>query len=88
MGAIKFVCNGARVTRPGIIKFDTFKRGDLVTVKDEKYSKVLAIGRALEDSTTAINNIKGYVIENLHYIGDDFWESYKEIAPSKMREQN
>jgi len=87
MGAIKFVCNGARVTRPGIIKFDTFKRGDLVTVKDEKYSKVLAIGRALADSTTAINNIKGYVIENLHYIGDDFWESYKEIALSETREQ-
>jgi PUA domain protein len=88
MGAVKFVCNGARVTRPGIIKFDTFNRGDLVTVKDEKYSKVLAVGRALEDSTTAINNNKGYVIDNIHYIGDDFWESYKEINPLEMREQN
>ena len=88
MGAVKFVCNGARVTRPGIIKFDTFNRGDLVTVKDEKYSKVLAVGRALEDSNTAINNNKGYVIDNIHYIGDDFWESYKEINPLEMREQN
>ena len=88
MGAVKFVCNGARVTRPGIIKFDIFNRGDLVTVKDEKYSKVLAVGRALEDSNTAINNNKGYVIDNIHYIGDDFWESYKEINPLEMREQN
>ncbi|HYZ94861.1 MAG TPA: PUA domain-containing protein [Nitrososphaeraceae archaeon] len=88
MGAVKFVCNGARVTRPGIMKFDTFNKGDLVTVKDEKYSKVLAVGRALEDSNTAINNNKGYVIDNIHYIGDDFWESYKEINPLEMREQN
>ena len=87
MGAVKFVCNGARVTRPGIIKFDTFNRGDLVTVKDEKYSKVLAVGRALEDSAVAINSNKGYVIDNIHYIGDDFWESYKEITPLEMREQ-
>jgi malignant T-cell-amplified sequence len=88
MGAVKFVCNGARVTRPGIIKFDTFNRGDLVTVKDAKHSKVLAVGRALEDSATAINNNKGYVIDNIHYIGDDFWEYYKEINPLEMREQN
>jgi malignant T-cell-amplified sequence len=85
MGAIRFVCNGARVTRPGIIRFDAFGRGDLVTVKDEKYSKVLAVGRAIEDSATAIKSSKGYVIENLHHIGDDFWESYKEIAHTDTR---
>ena len=80
MGAIKFVCNGAKVMRPGIRKFDNFKKGDYVTVKDEKFSKTLAVGRALEDSETAIQNTKGYVIDNLHYIGDTFWESYKEIV--------
>lgn len=88
MGAVKFVCNGARVTRPGIIRLDNFDRGDLVTVKDEKYSKVLAVGRAIEDSTTAAKNTKGYVIENLHYIGDDFWESYKDIAPPDREDRN
>jgi PUA domain protein len=85
MGAIRFVCNGARVTRPGIIRFDAFVRGELVIVKDEKYSKVLAIGRAIEDSTMAINSTKGYVIENLHHIGDDFWEFYKEIVRTNTR---
>lgn len=81
MGAIKFVCNGAKIMRPGITRFDNFKKGDYVTVKDEKFSKILAVGRALEDSETAIQNTKGYVIDNLHYIGDTFWESYKEIVP-------
>ena len=81
MGAIKFVCNGAKIMRPGIVKFDTFKKGDLVTVKDVKFSKTLAVGRALEDSIISIQNEKGYVIDNLHYIGDPFWEYYKEIAP-------
>ena len=80
MGAIKFVCNGAKVMRPGIRRFDNFKKGDYVTVRDEKFSKILAIGRALEDSEIAIQNTKGYVIDNLHYIGDTFWESYKEIS--------
>ena len=34
MGAVKFVCNGARIMRPGITKFDTFKKDDIVIVKD------------------------------------------------------
>jgi predicted ribosome-associated RNA-binding protein Tma20 len=49
---------------------------------------VLAVGRAIEDSTTAAKNTKGYVIENLHYIGDDFWESYKNIAPPDRDNRN
>jgi malignant T-cell-amplified sequence len=81
MGAIKFVCNGAKIMRPGITKFDSFKKGDFVLVKDEKFSKVLAVGRALEDSVIAIQKTKGYIIENLHYIGDVFWESHKETVP-------
>jgi malignant T-cell-amplified sequence len=80
MGAIKFVCNGAKIMRPGIRRFGNFKKGDYVTVKDETFSKILAVGRALEDSEIAIQNTKGYVIDNLHYIGDTFWESYKEIS--------
>ncbi|MDP9287287.1 MAG: RNA-binding protein, partial [Thermoproteota archaeon] len=34
MGAIKFVCNGAKVMRPGITSFDNFKKDGIVTVKD------------------------------------------------------
>jgi PUA domain protein len=79
MGAVKFVCNGAKVMRPGIISFDSFKKGDIVVVKDQTHGKALAVGIALEDSEAAKTMAKGYVIENLHYISDKLWEAYKEI---------
>lgn len=79
MGAIKFVCNGAKVMRPGITSIDSFRKGDIIVVKDQKHGKVLAAGVALEDSETARLMAKGYVVENLHYISDKMWEAYKEI---------
>jgi PUA domain protein len=79
MGAVKFVCNGAKIMRPGITKFDTFKKDDIVIVKDQKYEKTLAVGLALENSEISASKSKGYVIDNLHYISDKFWEVYKEI---------
>jgi PUA domain protein len=66
--------------RPGITKFDTFHKGDIVGVKDQIHEKTLAVGIALEDSKTASNNSKGYVIDNLHYISDKFWEARKEFS--------
>jgi PUA-domain protein len=79
MGAVAFVCNGAKVMRPGIIGFDSFKKGDIIVVKDQTHGKVLAAGIALEDSETAKTMAKGYVVENLHYVSDKMWEAYKEI---------
>lgn len=79
MGAVKFVCNGAKVMRPGITSFDSFKKGDVVVVKDQTHGKALAVGVALEDSEAAKAMAKGYVVENLHYISDKMWEAYKEI---------
>lgn len=79
MGAVKFVCNGAKVMRPGITNFDSFKKGDIVVVKDQTHGKALAVGVALEDSESAKAMAKGYVVENLHYISDKMWEAYKEI---------
>lgn len=79
MGAVKFVCNGAKVMRPGITKFDSFKKGGIVLVKDQVHGKVLASGLALEDSENAHSMEKGYVIENLHYISDEMWEGFKQI---------
>jgi len=79
MGAVKFVCNGAKVMRPGITSFDSFKKGDVVVVKDQTHGKALAVGIALEDSEAAKAMAKGYVVENLHYISDKMWEAYKEI---------
>lgn len=79
MGAVKFVCNGAKVMRPGITNFDSFKKGDIVVVRDQTHGRFLAVGVALEDSEAAKAMPKGYVIENLHYISDKMWEAYKEI---------
>ena len=80
MGAIKFVCNGAKIMRPGITKFDIFKKDDIVIVKDEVHFKTLAAGIAMEDSEIAATKSKGYVIDNLHYVSDVFWEAHKQIV--------
>jgi PUA domain protein len=79
MGAVKFVCNGAKVMRPGITNFSPFKKGDIVMIKDQTHGKVIGVGVALENSEAAKAMAKGYVIENLHYISDKMWEAYKEI---------
>lgn len=79
MGAVKFVCNGAKVLRPGIVEFGTFKKGDIVTVQDQTHGKMLAVGVALEDSEAAKAMPKGYVVDNIHYISDKIWEAHKEI---------
>lgn len=79
MGAVKFVCNGAKVMRPGITNFESFGKGDIILVKDQVHGKVLASGIALEDSLTAKEMQKGYVVENLHYISDELWDEFKKI---------
>jgi PUA domain protein len=79
MGAVKFVCNGAKVMRPGITSFDSFKKGDIVVVKDQTHGKALAVGVALEESEAAKAMTKGYVVDNMHYISDKVWQAYKEI---------
>jgi malignant T-cell-amplified sequence len=78
-GAVKFVCNGAKVMRPGIINFDSFKKGDIVVIKDQVHGRVLAVGLALEDSEVAKGMTKGYVIDTIHYVSDKVWEAYKKI---------
>jgi predicted RNA-binding protein (TIGR00451 family) len=78
-GAVKFVCNGAKVMRPGITNFDSFKKGDIVVVKDQVHGRALAVGLALEDSEAAKGMTKGYVIDTVHYISDKVWEAYKKI---------
>ena len=79
MGAVKFVCKGANVMRPGITKFSDFESGEIVCVVEESQNKFLAVGKA-EMSSKELEDIKnGEVIKNMHYISDIFWESKKEI---------
>ena len=79
MGAIKFVCKGANVMRPGITKFSDFESGEIVCVIEESQNKFLAVGKAEISSKEAENTNKGEIIKNMHYISDDFWEAKKEI---------
>ena len=53
LDSIKFICNGAKILRPGIVKFDSFSKNDIVVVKDEKFEKYISVGLALEDSNIA-----------------------------------
>ena len=79
MGAVKFVCKGANIMRPGITKFSDFESGEIVCIIEESQNKFLAVGKA-EMSSKELEGIKnGEVIKNMHYISDIFWESKKEI---------
>jgi PUA-domain protein len=78
MGAVPHVCGGADVMAPGIRKVEgEFGEGSLVGVVDEKYGKFLAVGQSMVDSKTLRGTKKGKVVKNLHYVGDEVWESVK-----------
>ena len=79
VGAIKFVCKGANVMRPGVTKFSTFEKGQIVCVIEESQHKFLAVGKAEMSSEQMKEVDKGMVVKNLHYISDDYWEAKKEL---------
>jgi PUA domain protein len=84
-GAIKFVCNGANIMRPGIVKVEgDFKAQDFVSVKEQKYGKSIAVGRALLARPELESATKGPVVTNLHYVGDKFWDMLKELLPGSQ----
>ena len=77
MGAIPFVCKGADVMAPGITEIKMpFNEGQTVVVRDIRYSKALAIGKALKSSVEIMAEKKGKVIKNLHYVGDKIWVAW------------
>jgi len=79
MGAIKFMCKGANVMRPGIKKFTEFEKDRIVCIIEESHQKFLAVGKAMVSSTELENMEKGEVVKNLHYVSDKFWETGKTI---------
>ncbi len=79
MGAIKFVCKGANIMRPGITKFTEFEKEQIVCVIEESQKKFLAVGISCMSSSEMESLQKGEVIKNMHYVSDKFWESSKEI---------
>ena len=79
VGAIKFMCKGANLMRPGIKKFTEFEKDQLVCIIEESHHKFLAIGKAIVSSAELETMEKGEVIKNMHYISDKFWETGKII---------
>lgn len=72
-GAVRFIVNGADIMSPGIVKADPdIKTGDPVIVKEEKYGKPLAIGKALIDGSKMIAD-SGKAIKSMHHVGDEIW---------------
>ncbi|MGY5139901.1 MAG: PUA domain-containing protein [Candidatus Nitrosopumilus sp. Bin_571-38] len=79
MGAVKFMCKGANLMRPGIKEFTEFKKDNLVCIVEESQHKFLAVGKAMVDSSELESMEKGEIVENIHYISDRFWETGKTI---------
>jgi PUA domain protein len=79
MGAVKFMCDGANVMRPGIRNHSEFEKGQLVCVVEESQKKFLAVGRAVVPSSELQTMTKGVVLENLHYVSDKYWEIKKSL---------
>ena len=81
MGAIPYVCKGATVMAPGIVRIEgEFRKGDLVLVVDMKHGKALALGESLLDAENAKITKKGPVVKTLHYVSDKIWDYIKTLT--------
>jgi PUA-domain protein len=80
MGAIPYVCKGATVMAPGIVRIEgEFVKGDLVIIVDMKHNKALALGESLFDTEIARAIKKGPVVKTLHYVSDKIWDYIKTL---------
>jgi PUA-domain protein len=81
MGAIPYVCNGADVMAPGVVRYEgAFDKASLVVVVDERHTRPISIALALCSSEEAGKLERGKVLENLHYIGDAIWDTIKHLS--------
>jgi PUA domain protein len=79
-GALKFILNGADVMRPGIRSYDDWGPvGRVIVIRDEQKARGIAVGRTLVESKEMAVKAKGPCIQNLHHVGDKFWNLYKTI---------
>jgi PUA-domain protein len=81
MGAVPYVCKGADVMAPGIVRIDgKFSKGDIVLIIDEKHGKSLALGESLYDAENAKQAKKGPIVKTFHYVSDKIWDYAKTIT--------
>lgn len=78
MGAIPHICNGADIMRPGIREIHgEFEKGAVLLVKDTRFGKPIGICVAEASSESIRAMRKGKAAQNVHYVGDRFWEALK-----------
>ncbi len=78
MGAIPHICNGADIMRPGIRVINgEFEKGAVLLVKDIKFGKSIGICIAEVSSGSMQTMGKGKAAQNVHYVGDSFWQAMK-----------
>lgn len=81
MGAVPYVCNGADVMAPGIVRVEgEFRKDDFVLVVDEKHGKPIALGESLIDAETARNTRQGVVVHTVHFVSDKIWNFAKTLS--------
>jgi PUA domain protein len=81
MGAVRFVCNGADVMAPGIVRYEgSFVKGNVVVVVDVKHGKTLALGEILYSSEEVKNIKQGPIIKTKHYVSDKVWNFAKTLT--------
>ena len=81
MGAVRFVCNGADVMAPGIVRYEgSFVKGDVVAVVDVKHGKTLALGEILYNSEEVKDIKQGPIIKTKHYVSDKVWNFAKTLT--------
>jgi PUA-domain protein len=80
MGAVPYVCNGADIMAPGIVRVEgEFGKGDLVLVVDEKHGKPLALGESFYEAAIIRKTKQGAVVKNVHFVSDKIWNFAKTL---------
>lgn len=83
MGAVRHVCNGADVMRPGIVHAEDFQAHDLVIIVDERHGKPIAVGSALRDASDIRAQSEGKAVASRHFVGDHWWNKGTKIGTTK-----
>lgn len=79
MGAIPYICKGANIMAPGIVRYEgEFQKNEIVIITEELYNKVIAVGETMYEYNTMKEMSKGEVISNVHFVGDKIWKFIKE----------
>ena len=79
MGAVRFVCKGANIMRPGITGMGEFGSGRIVCVREESRGKYIAVGVSTMSSAEASSSQRGQVVATMHYVSDRHWESARPV---------